>query len=363
MPCGSTPSKEVISVIIVNYNSGNLLSSTVKSILDSNYPIDRIELVIVDNNSRDHSLSNMQKTLKNRLTNLSNLVIIRNVENEGWCKAINSGLIKTQGDIIIFSNHDVIYSADAISKVTSHLNNNHDIGICQFNSLLPSGEPDVAAAFLDPLGYAYSFLVDRPTLVSFGEAVAIAIKRDVINRVGNLDNDYFIEYEDQDFCWRALLHGFKILYIPDAIVHHYRGTVEKPNYFIRERRVYLYTRNHISTLIKNLELHNLLYYLPQVLFIELCKALLVLVVRRNLRLALKIFEGIIAPFLTLPSLRKKRAKIQQSRSIPDKQVLKHFVPFMPLHQLNYLKHQAAGKRYVLDNQQLLKLVATKGIMS
>jgi len=363
MPYGSTQSKKLLSVIIVNYNSGDLLSSTVKSILDSNYPTDRIELIIIDNNSRDNSLSNLQKTLKNRLTNLFNLVIIRNDENEGWCKAINVGLVKTQGDIIIISNHDVIYSTDAISKVMSHLNSNNDIGICQFNSLLPSGEPDVAAAFLDPLGYAYSFLVDRPTLVSFGEAVAIAVKRDVINRVGNLDDDYFVEYDDQDFCWRALLYGFKILYVPDAIVHHYRGTVEKPNYFMRERRVYLYTRNHISTLIKNLELHNLLYYLPQVLLIELCKALLILVVKRNLRLALKIFKGIIAPFLILPSLRKKRAKIQQSRSIPDKQVLKHFVPFMPVHQLNYLKYQAAGKRYVLDNQLLVKIVATKGIMS
>lgn len=363
MSFGSTQSNKLVSVIIVNYNSGDLLSRTVKSILDSNYQTDRIELIIVDNNSRDSSLNNLQRTLKNRLTNLFNLVVISNNENEGWCKAINAGLVKTQGDIIIFSNHDVIYSTDAITKVISHLNSNNDIGICQFNSLLPSGDPDVAAAFLDPLGYAYSFLADRPTLVSFGEAVAIAIKRDVINRVGNLDNDYFIEYEDQDFCWRALLYGFKILYVPDAIVHHYRGTVEKPSYFIRERRVYLYTRNHISTLIKNLELHNLFYYLPQVLLIELCKALLVLVAKRNFRLSLKIFEGIIAPFRILPSLRKKRAKIQQSRSIPDRQVLKYFVPFMPLHQLNYLKHQAAGKRYVLDNQLLVKAVAAKGIMS
>src|SRR5688500_16329674 len=96
-----TENKKLLSIIIVNYNSGEFLSRTVKSILDSNYPTDRIDLIIVDNNSQDNSLGDFQKSLMNRLTNLFNLVIIRNAENEGWCKAINAGLVRTQGDIII----------------------------------------------------------------------------------------------------------------------------------------------------------------------------------------------------------------------------------------------------------------------
>lgn len=350
---------KVLSIIIVNYNSGELLTRTVESILDSGYPLSRLELIIVDNGSKDNSLINLKTKNEAKSDELFGLNIIRNTENEGWCKAINLGLRQARGDVIIFSNHDVIYSKGSISKVIFHLNNRKDVGICQFNSFLPTGEPDVAAAYLDPLGYAYSFIVSEPTLVTFGEAVAIAIKKDVVDKIGNLDDDYFIEYEDQDFCWRALLHGYKILFIPEAIVHHYRGTVEKPNFFVREKRVYLYTRNHINTLIKNLELHNLLRYLPQVLLIEVCKALFVLFVRRNFRLAAKIFEGIVAPFLILPSLSRKRKKIQKSRSVPDEEVLKYFVPFMPVHQLNYLKYQSSGQRYVLDNQLLLKVLANK----
>jgi GT2 family glycosyltransferase len=364
MSIGSIEDDKLVSIIIVNYNSGSLLLRTARSILDSNYTANQIELVIDDNNSQNTSLDNFQTNLKNRLTNPSNGVIIRNDENERWCKAINLGLVKTQGDIIIiiiFSNPDIVNSTNAISKVTSHLNSNNEIKICQFSPLLPSDEPEVAAAYLDQLGYAYSFMVNRATLVSFGEAVAIAIKHDVMNRVGNLDGDYFMEHEDQVF-WGALLYGFKILCAPGAIAQHYRGKLEKPIYFIGERRVYLYTRNHISTL-KNLQLHNLLYFLPHVLLIELFKALPVLVAKRNFRSSLKTVDSIVAPFRVLPSLRKRRAKLQQSRSIPVKEVLKYFVSFIPLHQLNYLKHQAAGKRYLLDNQLLLKILAAKGMMS
>jgi GT2 family glycosyltransferase len=362
VPIGSIEDDKLVSIIIVNYNSGSLLLRTVRSIWYSNYTANRIELVIDDNNSQNTSLDNFQTNLKNRLTDPSNRVIIRNDENEGWCKAINVGLVRTQGEIIILvSNPDVVNSTDAISKVSSHLNSNNEIRIYHFSPLLPSDEPEVTALYLDPLSCAYSFMVNRATLVSFGEAVAIAMKHDVRNRVGNLDGDYFIEYEDQVF-WGALLYRFKILYALGAIAEHYRGKVERPIYLIRERRVYLHTRNHISTL-KNLQLHNLLYFFPQVLLIELFKALLVLVAKRNFRLSLKIVDGIVAPFRVLPSLNKKRAKVQQSRSIPVNEVLKYFVLFMPLHQLNYLKHQAAGKRYLLDNQLLLKILVAKGMMS
>ena len=352
-------SYKALSIIIVNYNSGDLLSRTVNSIMDSNYPLQKIELIVVDNASQDNSLKIAESNIQTRTANLLNFLIIRNNENVGWCKAINQGLAQAKGEIVVFSNHDVIYSEDAISKVVAHLGGDEVVGICQFNSLLPSGEPDVAASYLDPLGYAYSFLVTAPTFVSFGEAVAIAIKKEVVERIGNLDEDYFIEYEDQDYCWRALLCGYKILFVPDAVVHHYRGTVEKPNFFVRGRRVYLYTCNHICTLMKNLETRNLVYYLPQVLLVEFLKALFVLIVKRNFGLAVRIMEGIGAPFRRLPMLWQKRKRVQKIRTLSDREVMKYFVPFMPLHQLNYLKYQSVGKRYVLDSNLLGIVISNK----
>ncbi|MGI0011965.1 MAG: glycosyltransferase family 2 protein [Nitrososphaera sp.] len=348
-----------ISFIVVNYNSGELLQRTVASILNSSYPASKIEVIIVDNASKDNSVELLQSMLNARSHTFNNLIMIRNEQNEGWCRAINKGLTKASGDVVVFSNHDVIYSENSISTVVAQLMSRKDVGICQFNSLSPSGEPDVAAAYLDPLGYAYSFLTLEPTLVSFGEAVAIAIKKEVFKKIGRLDEDYFIEYEDQDFCWRALLYGFKVLFIPDAVVQHYRGSVEKADFFARRHRGYLYTRNHICTLIKNLEIANLFYYLPQVLLIESCKAAYILVVKRNPGFAWQIFKGILAPLSLLPSLLEKRKKIQKNRTIPDRVVLKSFVPFMPMHQINFIRYQKMGKRYVLNNEVLLQVLANR----
>lgn len=166
-------------------------------------------------------LNNLQKTLKKRLVNLSNLLMTRNDENENCYKVMNAAFVKTQGDLITFSNDDVvIYYTNAISKITSYLNNNNGITIYQFNSLLPSDER------------------------------------------------------------------------------------------------------------------------------------LALLITRNLTLTLKIFEGIIAPFL----------KIQQSKLIPGKQV----ETFCPIYAASPIKLSKASssrqKRHALDDQLLLRLVAAEGIM-
>jgi len=360
MPSGSREDDKLISIITVNNNPGSLLSRTVRSNLDSNYTANWIELVLDDdNNPQNTSLDNFQANLENRLTIPSNQVIIRNDENEEWCKTINIGLAKTQADIIIFSNSDVVNSTDAITKKTWHLNSNNELRIYQFSLLLRFGEPEVLATYLDPLGYACNFMVNRAILVSFDKTVAIAVKHNVMNRVGISLPDYFMEYEDQVF-WGALLYGFKILSALDAIAQHYRGKCEKPVYFIRERRVYLYTTNHIFT-INNLQLHNRLHFLLQIFFIKLLEALLALVAKRNFTLSLKIVDGIGALFQLLRSRRKNSAKLRL-RSISIKEVLKYFEPFMPLRQLNYLTHQEAGKRHLFNNQVLLKILAAKGMM-
>lgn len=341
MPIGSIEDDKLVPIIIVNNNPRAFLSRIAKSMLDSNYAANWIKLVIDDNNSPNTSLDNFQTNLKNRLTNPSNQVIMRNDDNEGWCKTINMGLVKTQADIIIYSNPNVVNSTDTITKKTWYLNSSNELRICQFSLLLRSGEPKLLATYLDPHGYADSFMVNRAILVSFNKIVAIAIKYNVMNRVSNLVADYFMEYEDQVLS-EAFLYRFNVLCALRGITQLCRGKREKPTHFICERTVYLYTRNHIST-INNLQLHSPLYFLLQVLSLKLLKALLVLVAKRNFRLLLKIVGGIVASFRLFPLPRKNGAKVRWSRSISIKEILKYSVPFMPLHQLNYLKHPTAGK--------------------
>lgn len=201
------------------------------------------------------------------------------------------------------------------------------------------GEPYVAAVYLSPISSAHNFLGVQLISISFTEAIVIATKRD-IDRAGNFG--YLVECEDQDFCWAAVLHGFKIVCLQDAIVHHFGRKMEKSSYLVLERTVYLYFRNHIFTLIKNLELLYVQYYVLEKYLIELCKVLVILCIRRNLELAL-IFEGVVAFF-----------KIQQSKSIPDKQR----ETFSAIYAASAIELLRASNRrqkvYLLDHQLLLR---------
>jgi hypothetical protein len=203
-------------------------------------------------------------------------------------------------------------------------------------------------------------MMNRAMPVSFGEAVGMVMKHDVLDRVCNLDGDCFIKYEDQGYSG-AFLYGFKILYALGAIAQYYRAKLKRAIY-IRKRRVYLSPRNDISTL-KSLELHNLFFFLLQVPLNELFKALFILVSKRNFRSSFKIVDGIVESFRVLSPLHKKRVKLQQSRLIPVREVLKYFVPIMVVRQLNYLKHRTAGERYLPNNQLSLEILAVKGMMS
>ena len=83
-------------------------------------------------------------------------------------------------------------------------------------------------------------------------------RSEVIKKVGMFDDYFFMEYDDMDLSWRARLGGYKVFFVPTAIVYHARGGTVGATYFQRINNVTWYTRNHLVTLIKNYELKTLL---------------------------------------------------------------------------------------------------------
>ncbi len=77
------------------------------------------------------------------------------------------------------------------------------------------------------------------------------IRREVIEKIGFLDEDYFIYHEEFDFCWRAWLSGYEVYYVPNAVAYH---KLSQRNFYATEKRAkkqFLVKKNRISTLIKN----------------------------------------------------------------------------------------------------------------
>ena len=235
-----------ISAIIVNYNAGPILKKAVNSLLCS---ASVTKIIVVDNDSQDNSL----KDIENLAGLQSRLVCIRNSKNLGFAKACNIGIAADgESDYLLFLNPDCIIDKDALGKLLSCIKSSQQAGMAGPLLLNPDGTEQaggrravptpwrsfVRAVGLSILGEKYprlfsDFLLhqkplpDGPIEVEAISGSCMLVRRDVLLDVGLLDAGYFLHCEDLDWCMRLHQKGWKIMFVPDALVIHYKGVCSK----------------------------------------------------------------------------------------------------------------------------------------
>ncbi|MCJ7770225.1 glycosyltransferase, partial [Candidatus Bathyarchaeota archaeon] len=208
---------------------------------------------------------------------------------------------------------------------------------------------DSSMNYLDKFGYSYGYRPsENPQEVFFAEGMAFAVKREVVNRIGILDDYYFMEYDDMDYSWRARLAGYRVYFLPSAIVYHARGGTVGRTYFERVKNLKWYTRNHLVTIIKNYEIRNLIKILPAVLIIETTKILYILFIKKNVKLSFAAMFGISEIIRDWKLIYVKRMNVKKVRRVPDKTILKQMHPFVPRLFYSFLVEQSKGKRFISD---------------
>lgn len=242
-----------VSAIIVNYNAGRLLNDTVNSLLSSSY-ITRI--IVVDNDSRDNSMRNIEELAVVD----SRIVCIRNNKNLGFAKACNIGIAADgESDYLFFVNPDCIVDENAVSKLLSCIKSSPVVGMVGPLILNPDGTeqaggrrsvPTPWRSFVRTSGLSWfskfsprifsDFILHKQPLPENSieiEAISgscMLIKRKALLDVGYLDAGYFLHCEDLDWCMRFYEKGWKIMFVPDASVIHYKGVCSKERPFFVE---------------------------------------------------------------------------------------------------------------------------------
>ena len=235
-----------ISAIIVNYNAGPIFNKAVHSLLCS---ASVTKIIVVDNDSKDNSL----KDIENLAELQSRIVCIRNSKNLGFAKACNIGIAADgESDYLLFLNPDCIIDKDALGKLLSCIKSSPQAGMAGPLLLNPDGTEQaggrravptpwrsfVRAVGLSILGEKYprlfsDFLLhqkplpDGPIEVEAISGSCMLVRRDVLLDVGLLDAGYFLHCEDLDWCVRLHQKGWKIMFVPDALVIHYKGVCSK----------------------------------------------------------------------------------------------------------------------------------------
>jgi len=221
-----------LSIIIVNWNTKELLLPCVRSVFENEQGISR-EVIVVDNGSRDGSGNEVKKTF-------SFIHLVENEKNLGFAKAVNQGLQKASGRYVLLLNPDTQVKEKAIEGLVSFMETHPRAGISGAQLLNSDGSkqnsianfPSLATELLNKSFLRWLFPKkfpgkerDYPEPIEVDSVIGacMVVRRDALEQVGLLDEDYFIFLEETDWCYRMKRAGWKIYHIPQAQVFHFQG--------------------------------------------------------------------------------------------------------------------------------------------
>jgi GT2 family glycosyltransferase len=316
-----TFTKPMISIIILNYNGMKFVGKCLESVLNSLYS--DFEIILVDNASSDGSI----KYVKDKFRSNRKLRLVVNDKNYGFALGNNIGARNANGKYLVFLNIDTIVDSDWLTELVEVMDTNPSIGAAQCKLLLMDNPKliDSAGHDIDWFGMAYvkghteenQGQYDRINEVFGATGAALMVRTDVFKKLGGFDEDFFMLFEEDDLCWRIWIAGYKVLYIPKAIVFHKSGGIrsEKGNY----KNLYFSRRNRIMSLLKNYNTKNLIRFLP--INVSLLFGIMFFT-KDKLEYLRAYIKSSVWIILNAKKIAQKRRLTQGMRVVPDEQLIK-----------------------------------------
>ncbi len=234
-----------LSIIIVSYNTREFTLSCLESIYQNNPDRYSLEIFVVDNASSDGTVEAIAKKFPR-------VKLFANNENRGYAAANNQAISQTNADYVLLLNSDTLVLENSLEVMIDFMKNHPEVGASGCKLVLPDGSLDLACkrsfptpetSFYHAVGlskrfprhqrfghYNLSYLNENETHeVDCLVGAFMMVRREAIEEVGVLDEQFFMFGEDIDWCYRIKQVGWKIVYFPKAVTLHYKGTSCKRN--------------------------------------------------------------------------------------------------------------------------------------
>lgn len=230
----------ITSVIIVNYNGGQLLTHCVESVLNSSIPV---EIYVVDNASTDDSMTQLRQKIQQD----DRVSLVENKINKGFAAAANQVLADTRGDYLLFLNPDCVIHHDTLARFRAALDAHPRAGMagglvrnldgseqagCR-RSVPSPWRAVVRVLHLDKIFPQHpkfkSFVLTQESLpqepieIEGISGACMFVRRTALEKVGQMDESYFLHCEDLDWFMRFRACHWAILFIPTIEVTHVKG--------------------------------------------------------------------------------------------------------------------------------------------
>lgn len=234
----------VMSIVLVCWNNKDYLEPCLNSLYAAQLRYS-YDVVVVDNGSADGS----QEMLRDKFPQV---LIIQNDRNVGLGRASNQGIEATRGKYILLLNNDTIVNGPAFESMIELMDARPDAGAVGGKLLNPDGtfqsgyasfstlqEEFLIATHLGELvrpGYPSHGDTDKVMSVGWLSSACLLLRRSALDKVGLLDENYFIYGDEADLQYRLIKAGWKVYYLPSATTIHFGG--RSMNRWRRRRLVY-----------------------------------------------------------------------------------------------------------------------------
>jgi GT2 family glycosyltransferase len=251
-----------VVVVLINWNREQDTIECIQSIQSSTYP--NVSVLVVDNGSTEESFEILRKSVDQE-------IVIEAKANLGFTGGCNLGMehaLKQGADYIFLLNNDTVIGETTIELLVNSAEFDPRVGVVgpkirfyQPENLVWFGGAHFRRSFLAArmVGYGIEDKGQFDTIsdIPFASGCAALIKRQVIEKVGYLDDDYFAVMEDLDYSLRITGAGFLIRYIPQAVIKHKEsvssGGHNAPQYvYYQTRNSFLFRRKWSNNLAHNL---------------------------------------------------------------------------------------------------------------
>jgi GT2 family glycosyltransferase len=287
----------LVSIVTLTWNTTDITIDFLRSLNDHcTYP--NLEVIIVDNGSKEDPTSVFKATYPNA-------IVLRNSKNLGFTGGNNVGIRAAKGDYLFIVNNDTEFTPGLLEGLVEIFNHYPDAGIVspKFHYFFHKGTLEYA-------GYhEVNIFTGRNSMVgcreedkgqyndikvtNYAHGGGMMVPRKVIEEVGGLPEEFFIYYEEFDWCEQIKRKGYKVYYQPNSLIYHKESmTTGKSSPF----KTFYHTKNRILFMRRNMKPQNYFIFLAYFTFFTIPKNTLTFILKGQKQHLKSFWKGIMWHF-------------------------------------------------------------------
>ena len=297
-----------VYVVTLNYNGLDWLKDCLDSISNLNYT--NFNVLLVDNGSADNSIKFVKE-------NYDDIEILENKSNLGYSEGFNRGInyaIKNDAEYILIMNNDTVIDKDALTQLVKTATTDSKIGFVSGkvyyhskpNTFQTVGRLSDPHTIVGPHVGSYEEDIgqyDKIKDYDFIDDVFMLVSTDTIKETGAYDKDFFLQYEETDWCIRVRKAGYRIVYVPEAKIWH-KGTLTSGGTYSPINTFYN-ARNRTIFMKKNSTQSQWFSYIIKLFFNVVPKRVINLVIKGQTHLIFSYISGIISSLIWIINFKPK----------------------------------------------------------